>query len=446
MYSHVDAVGLAIESARGPTGAVMEDRLRFVPILRAAEEYAHAHGMIVGGRPATLLLLDAPLGPSDYSYVFFSDRAQEDARALTDLIYALEPAGLTHYAVMNARVPFQEFEIAVDERTLIQVKALAVHRGARAADVVVPSQRPARFARTPDGAAALPLLCMGPEIQLIDTYAALADPSRAGDWAELVKAEERLREIFGDEIEAKIKEATSVGGAEPRSRTAAFLADLVKDFVPRTGHALVGSLAARVLKRPGQVPSGGRLQLVTANTFGEEESAVRAVAARHGFNVQSTRNEPKVPTDDRLRRMTMYIVRPGERREPFIDIYNAGDYQLVAYSQVAGLPCGSPFTVLRFILVDAWTLQLLFRMGSVAAAYTRQALREAVAEFRKVAAVYVAARDRGDFAAVFPPEYLGRFQDPVILGKRERHAPPPGKARQQRRPFFQAAYYPARRQ
>ncbi len=438
MYASLPAVELAIEAAEAEGGAVERDRRRFVPFFEGAEEYAAQKGMIVGGRAATLFLLGAPLGPSDHLYEFYSSNALADARALADLVHARAPEGLGHYAVMTTRVPQQEFEVAADERPLFRVRALAVHRGARAADVVVPSRRPARYARDAAGRP-LELLCMGPEIQLMDVYAALADPSRAADWPALLEEEEGLRALFFGEVGDKVAAAVGGGAAGRPAPPAAALAEaLLAEYVPRTGHALVGSRA--LAAAAGAQRGRGRLQVVTENDFADEEKDVARVARRLGLRVEATVNDPRLPTDERLRRMTVYLV--GERREPVLDVYNAAAHRLVAFSPGAGgrPPLGSPFVLLRFLLVDAWTIQLLLRMGAVAAPFARQVLGETVRDFGAAARAYRAAREAGDFEAVFPAHFVGRFVDPAIAAKRERHRAGSGPGRR-----FYPPYYPAKR-
>ena len=442
MYSAIDAASLAVEAAKKP---VMRDRERFVPFFEAAEKYVHDHNMVVGGAAATRLLLGDPPGPSDFFYELYSDNALRDARALTEAMYELDPENLGHYAYMMTKEPLKSFEILVDERPLFLVKALDVHRGARAADIIVPSIRPASFAKeSPDGEP-LPLRCMGPEIQLMNIYAALADPSEAGEWSTLLRAEEKLRALYNDEIRGKIAEATGdekTGGAPPRINK--LIEALAQNYLHRSGHAVIGSRAVSALSgEPAKGPP--RLQLVTANTFQEEERAVRRIASRIGFNVQSTKNEPKVPTDTRLRRMTMYVQRPGERREPFLDVYNAGEYQLVAVNDGASKSSlmGSVFTVMRFLLVDAWTIQLLFRMEVTSAQYTRQILRDLVHNFDLAAEAFQTLLRTEEFDKILPPTYIGRFQDPILLAKREHYQAIMTPRAGRRRTFF-PPFYPAK--
>jgi hypothetical protein len=480
MYKSINAVEMAIAAAESPDGAVMRDRARFTPFFEAAERYVHEHDLIVGGDTATRLLLGNPLGPEDYFYELYSSRALDDARALTAILYGLDPEGLGHYANMTTGVPRKEFSINVDERTLFRVKALEIHRGARAADIIVPSLRPSDFARDPGGKP-LMLQCMGPEIQLMDVYAALTNPARAGEWPSLLRAEERLRGMYTEEVRDKIKAVgDETQGGEEELPTSALIAALASEYVPRSGHAAVGGYAVRSLEAGGADGCQPRLQLVTSNTFREEEQAVTRIASRLGFNVQSTKNEPKVPTDDRLRRMTMYILRPGSRREPFLDVYNPGEYELVPFvgtppptggraaprrrgpertrsprpkaapsgveALPPGAPVGTPFVVLRFLLVDAWTIQLLFRMGVTSAQYTRQVLRELLAGFERAAAAYLRLREAGSFEAIFPlgvDSYIGSYVDPIRHQKRQRFGPAAKEAARGKRMYY-PPYYPAR--
>lgn len=471
MYSAIDAAGIAEASAEK---AVMDDRLRYAPFFEAAERVAHDRGMTVGGDAGVLLLLGHELGPDDFLYEFFSDGALADARALADAVYAADPGGLGHYANMRTNTPQKDFTITVDERPLFRVKALAVVRDARSADVVVPTLRPAYFAKD-SGGEPLELQCMGAELQLIGVYAALTNPARASGWERLLRVEDALRKLFVAETRGKFAHVVGGGRAAKKdddgedgpdadgedgpadAATPRLVAALQKEYVPRSGHVVVGT--------------GGRLQLVSANRFSDEEAAVGKIARRLGFRVQSASNDPKVPTDARLRRMTFYNLRPGARREPFLDIYNAGEYEVVPfvgpsedvagggtrgrekavrrrYCPPSGERVGTFFVRLRFLLVDMWTVQLLFRLGAASAGYARQVLEDLLTDFDAVSGEYVRARDApgsAGYHTLFPPDpcqYIGRYEDPAVHQKRARQCQAAGPRGKQTTHF---PYYPARK-
>jgi hypothetical protein len=298
--------------------------------------------------------------------------------------------------------------------------------------------------------------------------------------------------MLEEEIRDKIQEATSVveGGAHPQNTEAIeggapdLIAVLLREYVPRAGHVLIGAWGVAALTMSGRTLPH-RIQLVSSNEFKDEVVAVQRIAARLGFNIQSTQNELKIPTDTRLRRMSMYILRPGERRMPFLDVYNAGDYQLIAYIppsvKVGGsrkkhkprkgregresregregregrkdrkgrkkivdllhpeaYPVGTPFTILRFLLIDAWVMLLLYRMDMTTAQHANQVVREMFADFFATVEVYLAALDNDEFQAIFPQDYIGRYLDPILNEKRKLHAQKDGQSR-----VFYPPYYPA---
>src|SRR5262245_54073200 len=123
MYSQLDAVGDA--EARAESVA-LEDRMRYKAFVEAAERFAAANGLVVGGPAATRLLLGdpgdpaapPPVGLDSFQYDFYSGRAPALARALGDAMYDLDPQGLGHYTTVLTKVPGYHLTVAVDGRDL----------------------------------------------------------------------------------------------------------------------------------------------------------------------------------------------------------------------------------------------------------------------------------------------------------------------------------------
>jgi len=460
MFRKTDAAGIAEEAA---LTTVLNDRRRFIPYFRAVEEYAYANNLVIAGEAATGLLLEAPLDKDGYHYEVLADKALVHVRAIADALLGLEPEGLGRFVYARTVVPRRLFVIFVDERALFTLRELPAHRETQISRVVIPSVRPARFARR-EGGRALELYCVGPELRLIGTYAALSDPAQASAWPELLATEARLRALFLKEIQPKIDQAVALGGEEAEESSAG-LKDLVRallrDYVCRTGLVLVGTYAAAAwgADLSGRPPL--RLQVVTSNPFRAEEESVRKIAAGLGLGVEASVSSVKVPTDSGLQRMTLYL-SPGpgrEKREAFLDVFDTGARELVPFADPGGrrggrqgarrrgarkapraraLPpppnkarLGTFFVLLRFCLVDVWTIQLLLQISVISPSYARQRLESLVGVFRAVAAEYAAAaEDPERFAQVFPdPEqdaplqgFVGSYLDPVIAQKRASHA------------------------
>jgi hypothetical protein len=437
MYDLLDVVAEAEERAKS---RVVQDRMRYVKFYEAAERFAIENDLVLGGPAATRLLLAEPLaepraepraeaGPeltleAFQRYDFFSGRAVPAARALGDAMYALDPDGLAHYTAVVTKVPSYQLAVAVDGRDLFTVTALPVHRGVRTSDVVIPSYRRAQFARDAGGKPAM-VACMGPEIQLMGVYASLCNPGAAGDWEELLAVEAKLRALFAREAHAKIASAVTRvadGGGDP-SR-AKLSRDIYRQYAAGAGRVLVGSAAAALLRGEAPEPSA-RIQVVAVAPLRAEAAAVARIAAAHGAEVQWTENDPRIPTDPRLRRMTLYLQRRDGRREPFMDVYNAAAHELVPYFEArfetdVGLKVGTPFAVMRFRLADMWAMQVLMQMRAVSPEFGRSTLLEMLGSFEAVAAHYDSeARVTKNAPRLLPvSDYIGRYEDPVLALRR----------------------------
>lgn len=471
MYTRLDAVGDAEERAES---VAFKDRMRYKPFIEAAERFAADNGLIVGGPAATRLLLGDPENPAapppvaldSFQYDFYSGHAPAQARALGDAMYELDPEGLGHYVTVLTKVTGYYLSVAVDGRDLFTVTALPTHRGVKTADVVIPSYRPAQFA----GSAGEPLklACMGPEIQLMGLYAALCNPGKASTWGNLLVTEASLRALFRREIRAKIAEAVArtearTGGRDPRRGR--FFHALYDKFVSGADRVLIGPGALSLLR--GEAPGEERVQVVTVSPLESEAREVAEIAKKEGLEVQWTTNDPKIPTDPRLRRLTIYLTEGrGARREPVMDIYNAAAHELVPYTTAgavaprrvtggrrhrdrrearppghdrprgparppaewlppATLKVGTPFVLMRFRLADMWTIQVLMRMGAVNPGYGKEVLQEMLADYETAAAYYEkvlaeAQTDTERAAARLLPQasYVGRLEEPDLALKR----------------------------
>lgn len=419
MYSNYDALGIALKAAAAPGGAAARDRARFEPFLAAAEAFAAEKNMVVGGGAAHLLLAraDAEDGkgrpracrasacspnkkpPLDgYHYDLYSARARADAQALAQAFYDLAPGGAGHYAVAKAVTPHKEYRVEVDERHLVTVHAF--DGGAAFA----PTRAPAFFAKVELG-------CLPPWVLLVRVYAALGDPSRAKDWEALVGEEERLRRALPPSFrEARfLDRRPSAVGRPPLSADGAALARelLEGGYAAGEGRALAGA----VWDGGGAPPflsAAGRLQFVVSGPFPREEAAVRAAAEKLGLRVEAAESSPRHPLDPRLRRLTFFLHGGAGRREAVLDLYDAGQHELVP---TAGRPAGeekrpprvaTPFCAMRFLLVDLWLVSALAgqkRLDPRAAARVSAALR---GKYARAAAAYLALRAAGRYETLLP--------------------------------------------
>lgn len=476
MYKKTSAIMLAAAEWAASL-ASKKDRARFDRFFAAIETFASENNMIVGGLAAIKLLLasepppgTAPASPGmdSYFYELYSASPVDDARALTQKLYALDPDGLGHYAAMLTRVPGKELVISLAGRDLAVVRGLAAHKGVRVLDLVLPSTRPGQFAGTQTPAK---LLCFGPELSLMSVMAALCDPSRAAEWPPLLATEAKLRDFYLAEHHARTAEFLKKLGGRTRPRGS----DKLPSIKARLVTALVETLAGidlradaaepRVLvggftAHGGSQPSSGalsihlgRIQLVTPNKMSAEAAAIQTIAARilagagaREASVQTLVHNPAIPTEAQLRRLTVYL-QTGASREPIADVFNAAEYGLVPFvptrvvfathgsADIVRIRIGTPFAQMRFQLINIWTMRLQAKLGAVAPGFAETVTGTMLWAYREtgnaldrklsdIAEGFIGADQAGAIAGIaelFPASVdavIGVFEDESIAKKR----------------------------
>ncbi len=484
MYTLIDVVS---DAERRAESVAFDDRLRFSRFIEAAERFADDNGLVVGGAAANRLLLGdptesgvpAPIDFESFKYDFYSAQAVQHSRALADALHAVDPGLLGRYVTMRTKVPDASLAIEVDGRDMFLVSALKVRRGVRMADVMIPSLRPAQFAKNADGTA-LMLQCSGPEIQLIEVYTILCNPAKAGIWESILTAEAGLREIFNTEIRTKFAEAVKgpvpkiLGGAQGNGMQSEKLVRALRThYASGASRVIVGAAAAALLSGTSyRIGVANHHQVVSIGPLEADAEEIVAIANKAGCDVQWTIGDPNIPIDPRLRRMSVHLVASGSdsqyaatRRELVLEVYNAAAHELIPYTTAGmlvgavsggtankrrhapaapshyrtqglawhpselppGLKIGTPFAVMRFRLADMWTIQMLLRMGVVDTGFAKGALNAILTDYNTVAAAYdqiLEGTDADKIAARCLPleDYIGRFEDPEIAQKREAQA------------------------
>lgn len=419
------------------------DRDRFIPVLKTAEEFFRERGLIVGGAAATYMdVWDEPRDTSElpldmYHYLAYSQHPLKDANDLARRIYEIAPEGLTQYTVaLPSRDQGHETSIRVYQREIIRVVGLPRHRGVHIFKMLIPDERPGLFS-------GLELQCVGPEVQLMETYASLYNPQMAGDWTLLLEHEAALREVFLRDSQKKFadldRERSEVAGgrASPRVRgrdqsgkkkETSKLAEALDKFVMAEGRIIVDDLNFRALGGGGSSSISrnilARRACVSLYPLEEEQAELLKLGQRAGATIHVLVNDPQLVNDRRLRRLTAYLLKPGSPRLPILDIYNSAEYEALPYIYLDCSPdgerekCsvrqGTLVVVMRFLLVELWTIQLLWRMKSIEDGYAGQVLQDLLGRYRHLAEM---ATPENAFP-VLPGHYLGRIVEPRLAEKR----------------------------
>lgn len=434
MYQGIDVVKLAIQHAEHPESMISKDRKCYSQFYMIAEKYISEHGLILIGDIGIKLLLHQELELRDYQYEMISKQSHKDANALAKLLHNADPNGLGKYIYALPKIKDKHYEIMVDNRPLFVIKSLNINRGVNTFNLVLPAERPGAYAK--DATGMVNLKVYDSELQLINIYSKLTDPSYAGKYPELVKYECYLRKEFSaiikQKIESSIKKKTGGVDKPCTVSTKQLITLLLEKFVPRTGHVLVGDYAIGLICDHSESTkstdsesitklrfvSGERLQIITSNDIWDERKFIDNLIGNLGCSGFGVENNPNNPMDKEMRRMTFYINRKHGGREPLIDIFNSGNYQLIPHNyQIGTIPA-----IMKFTLIDFWTVQMLFRMENTSAQYTAKLLKDLYSKFKRIGHIFKKKFERGDdFEYLFPTKstgYIGYYVDELVATRR----------------------------
>ena len=157
--------------------------------------------------------------------------------------------------------------------------------------------------------------------------------------------------------------------------------------------------------------------IISSNSFTEEKQFIIDLVNKLNCRTFSIINDPSIPSDDQLRKMTFYIDRKNGQREVLIDIFNSANYQLIPHNNYIG----TVFVIMKYILIDFWTLQLLYKMEYNKAHTTLVQLSNLISQYKNIQHIYCNIMEKKQYNQLFktePSSYIGYYIDEIIQYKR----------------------------
>lgn len=431
MYKGLNVVQKAIEQAELSGSKISNDRKKYEKFYDVLESYISENNVIVVGKLGTKLLLYQPLDLLDYQYEIISKTPEYDAKSIAKLFYGIDPKNISKYTYVSTKIKNKRYEIVVDNRQLVVINSLDTLKGVNGFDLIIPAERPGYFAKDSEGSC-VNLKVFDNELQLINIYSSIIDPLNASDYVELMEFEAKLRDIFLEETGYKIKDFIKKykGGNESKHCNLShktIVQMLLEKFVFRTGHVLIGQYAIDVLRYNIQPDSikydkSFRLQIISSNDIKEDKKRVIDMVKDLGCTCYGVINNPNVPTDSNMRRLTFYIDRKDGKREILMDIFNVCRYQLIPHIN----KIGTVFTIMKFTLVDIWTIQFLFRLNPASKKFTIQLIDQLINNYKLSASILrkqlEKANNNKDFHLIFPTQpsdFIGCYIDELTAHRRK---------------------------
>jgi hypothetical protein len=338
----------------------LNDRELYRPFLEYIEKFATniasaTDTALFSGQIATELLNDLPVSRDSYQFEVYTTDPAAYARKLADELYAEFKDKSPHIPINTLvvdTVTILETTISINTRVLVRALGFGEYRGVNLMDVVSPVVHKARFTDT--GIKIMPL-----DLYLITAYRVLYTP-RVDDWMKYYEHITETENKFLNSLD-KHTEITGGGNADdfidmPAAIKSAFNA-VKKDNV------FIGDVSVSTILDDTTNFKNQRLQIITKH---EIKDIIRQL---EGMNKDKTRTKYRfdyvkyylnIPSDFRLLKYTIYISN-SKNRFPLIDVFNSASYELIPYTKSTDILVAHPTVVLRFLLIDMWTLRVISR-------------------------------------------------------------------------------------
>ena len=459
MYTKIDVISTAENDARE---AVLRDRKLYSKFFHAAEKFAAESGLIVTGIQGRRMLCgDAELNVNECQYEFYSKRGFQQAIELANIVYAIDPEGLSHYTTLNTNVPHQMWTLMVNERPLFTISALGSYQGQKISSLITPTNKRATLAHLLDSvpectgttvhsagsSSSLPVLkCISYELALIKLYQDICDPTQLADLADLLGSECSLRMKFLEGLNPK-RDKTKVSC----SKVEQILLQKLLKFAEGPGRVVIGQRALEMAMSNLSANLSTNLsanlstnlstnlpplQLISMEPLQNEAAEIVKIAEQLGIDIHYEIQNAYLPGDERLKRLRIVVVPSTDRF--ILDIYNAAQYELIPLIGNSELSIATPFVVMRFALIDLWFSKVYQQTDFQSTLYL-----DAIAVYENIMSQITTNKSAINML-VTDEHFVGRIDDADVALKRSINLMTQKNKNSDKQRFF-PPYYPAQK-
>jgi hypothetical protein len=269
-----------------------------------------------------------------FNYTFYTHNAFFKVKELADIIYNMDPNGMTKYTKIITKIYNYMYSFIVDERELCVFINIPNYGGCSISDIVDVEEI--------DG-----LKYIGYEIHMSYLYENMYNPDKKDLWPEILKTiqEHHHIEIHGNNITTNksVEYPYGIGGSS-------YSPDNIKKLMVHFNK--INDPHNPIFLYIGDhynTDSVNRIQVVTA----DPKIVIKEIKAIHP-KAEYSKFDPMFIGDFRLRRTTIYL-----DGTTIADIYNTCKYEKVPYTIVDNIPIANIFLCLKLKLVDIWIIRVL---------------------------------------------------------------------------------------
>lgn len=351
------------------------DRMLFMPYFIRVEEYCRDNNIIIGGKRSAQILSDETYDRNSFFMDLYCENTYQLAKNLADILINVKSDLPARTISLQTNIKHREFTLSIYARILFKIYAIDIYRGVKLADIMS-VEHMGIFSKTS-------IKCFAPILQLIDIYRTLYSPSKNSEWDDTLRYEKVLynigiihRDITGasnDNNILSLSDTISSSDTLLSNDTYTHIDNLIIGAgVPIDANnyleavrdqIIIGDYALMML---GYIKTKSRLQVICNVSVEELRIRVEKIAPKNKYSIIVIKYALNLPNDFQLTKHIIYMVT-GKHQIPIMDVFNASTFEMIPYTMKAAhdkhqYMIAAPIVILRFLLIDIWTLMIIARL------------------------------------------------------------------------------------
>jgi len=395
MYQKINIVPTLVHNAE--QYVIDNDRMLYAPFFKILEKYCANGECVLGGKIGIDLLTGVPLHKDSFMWEIYTYDTFNVAKSIAREFHSAHAPHIdtdTCNVVTNIRNVEQSIQI--NGRTIVKIYKGDRYRSVDLLKMLRPVQLTGYFGDL--------ISCVGEESQLSDIYQTLYSPSKFDAWESAFKNESKLFTKIEDNMQQYYLGAGRLASTHVSERNQLLAKALGRDNI------IIGSVAMQLMGISSNIQ---RLQIITQIPVQDLMTVVKRILMESRSNSQEIKlsyveYKLHLVSDFRLTKYTIYVVHGSKDRSPIMDVYNSTQYELVPFSRIDAsasasggassdhasseastneILCGNLWVLLRFKMVDAWSVKLIVNMQVEQSANAEKSLTNIVDDIKALRAV-----------------------------------------------------------
>lgn len=346
------------------------DRDLYSPYFYAIEEFCSKNKFMIGGKVGIDIMCESALTRNDFFVEIYGPNIYDNGRKLVDSLYLLPKKHIDNsYIELKTDIPNTELTVFINLRRVCKIYYfdLSFKSNTTLLDIIKPNFLYGfRYKLQP-----IPFI--PEELQLIDIYRDLYNPSKNGQWRELFETSQNLYKKSEKYLQSKI----SKDGGEELDVCPVFLLEVTGGAAEMNKRNLVLNAVRRILKflKEFGVIIGDfaidtnliehpeknmykRLQFLIDMEIDDVVGAIKKLITDEKIIFKAFK--VNIITDFRIKKWSLYIDETS-----VCDIFNSPAYEMIPFEVLPkGYKIGSLFVLIRFKFIDMWIMRLIRNLES----------------------------------------------------------------------------------